>query len=489
MTIEVIFPDENIEVNVDDTFAIDFSGGIYPQGLPGHSPALTSERTGSKQTTIYSDGQALATILDGIDGTDGEDGVDGVSPTVTVEDITGGHRVTITDAQGSQTYDVMDGVDGKDGQDGSDGYTPVKGTDYWTAQDKAEMEQDVAEDLIAPLYTQKTYEVGDLCTQNGALYRCKTAIATAEVWTAAHWQNVKIADVTSSLFGDLNEKADKVSGATTGNFASLDANGNLTDSGKKPSDFVTPTDYATSSKAGLVKVSTSDGIGTTSKGSIFIVKADSSIAKNGVNNYKPIVPANQHESVFYGLTKVAGVDMATSNNAVGTYTDSAKVAIQKMLGIYEAPWELIRSDTVTNESSASIDITVDDNGSTFELTDIMLKFWIPSSATGSSKGDYGRVYCYYNQFEADYFYMGGFNSENKIAYGKIEQRKNFLEVTFTRAVTINDETINYGTLRLPTSSNSTMYRIINSTRFYNHIDITDVTGTASYILYGKRRWQ
>ena len=109
MTIEVIFPDEQIEVNVDDTFAIDFSGGIYPQGLPGndgHSPVLTSERTGSKQTTIYSDGEPLATILDGIDGTDGEDGVDGtdgVSPTVTVQDITGGHRVTITDAQGSQT--------------------------------------------------------------------------------------------------------------------------------------------------------------------------------------------------------------------------------------------------------------------------------------------------------------------------------------------------------------------------------------------------
>ena len=32
-------------------------------------------------------------------------------------------------------------------------------------------------------------------------------------------------------------KADKVSGATSGNFAGLDGNGNLTDSGKKASDF------------------------------------------------------------------------------------------------------------------------------------------------------------------------------------------------------------------------------------------------------------
>ena len=38
---------------------------------------------------------------------------------------------------------------------------------------------------------------------------------------------------------DLSEKADKVSGATSGNFAGLDSNGNLTDSGSKASDFLT----------------------------------------------------------------------------------------------------------------------------------------------------------------------------------------------------------------------------------------------------------
>ena len=37
---------------------------------------------------------------------------------------------------------------------------------------------------------------------------------------------------------DVSGKADKVTGATTGNFAALDGEGNLTDSGKKPADFV-----------------------------------------------------------------------------------------------------------------------------------------------------------------------------------------------------------------------------------------------------------
>ena len=39
----------------------------------------------------------------------GQDGEDGYSPTVTISDITGGHRVTITDLNGNHTFDVMDG--------------------------------------------------------------------------------------------------------------------------------------------------------------------------------------------------------------------------------------------------------------------------------------------------------------------------------------------------------------------------------------------
>jgi len=37
---------------------------------------------------------------------------------------------------------------------------------------------------------------------------------------------------------DISGKADKVKSATAGNFAALDADGNPTDSGKKPADFV-----------------------------------------------------------------------------------------------------------------------------------------------------------------------------------------------------------------------------------------------------------
>ena len=60
-------------------------------------------------------------------------GESGTSPTIDVADIEGGHRVTITDAEGTESFDVMDG------KNGADGYTPVKGTDYFTDADKSEM--------------------------------------------------------------------------------------------------------------------------------------------------------------------------------------------------------------------------------------------------------------------------------------------------------------------------------------------------------------
>ena len=61
----------------------------------------------------------------------------------------------------------------------------------------------------------------------------KTTEVTAAINTALA-AYAKTSDVNTSLA----KKADKVANATNGHFAGLDANGNLTDSGKKASDFV-----------------------------------------------------------------------------------------------------------------------------------------------------------------------------------------------------------------------------------------------------------
>jgi hypothetical protein len=58
---------------------------------------------------------------------------------------------------------------------------------------------------------------------------------------------------------DISGKADKVSGAVAGNFAGLDANGNLVDSGSKASDFQAAGDYKTTQSP--VADPTADGTG------------------------------------------------------------------------------------------------------------------------------------------------------------------------------------------------------------------------------------
>jgi hypothetical protein len=108
-------------------------GMILPGTIPsGVDPSATTPSWVAQVQNIASQASEEAsdalTIAQGVkaqaDAGD-FDGTDGVSPTVSVSDITGGHRVVITDANGSHTFDVMDGVDGTDGTDGTDGYSPT----------------------------------------------------------------------------------------------------------------------------------------------------------------------------------------------------------------------------------------------------------------------------------------------------------------------------------------------------------------------------
>ena len=55
------------------------------------------------------------------------------------------------------------------------------------------------ENSIAPIYTNKTYNIGDYCTKDGYLYKCNTTINAAEAWTAAHWTQVTASGEVSDL--------------------------------------------------------------------------------------------------------------------------------------------------------------------------------------------------------------------------------------------------------------------------------------------------
>ena len=102
---------------------------------------------------------------------------------------------------------------------------------------------------------------------------------------------------------------------------------------------VGPTDYANQTTGGVVKIIASGGGGfQIDQGYLLISPAVSRDIKSGTNTTLcPIIPGSQHASTFYGLAKAAGdTTQASSENAVGTYTASAKSAIQTMLGITDA---------------------------------------------------------------------------------------------------------------------------------------------------------
>ena len=53
---------------------------------------------------------------------------------------------------------------------------------------------------IAPVYNpEATYALGAYCTHDNTLYKCTTAITTAEAWTAGHWTAVSVGAVLASL--------------------------------------------------------------------------------------------------------------------------------------------------------------------------------------------------------------------------------------------------------------------------------------------------
>ena len=93
----------------DWQFSTPSGGGGGGGGQDGFSPivAVTNITGGHRVSITDADGTKTFDVMDGTNGTNG---TDGFSPTVTVTNITGGHRVTITDATGTKTFDVMDGT-------------------------------------------------------------------------------------------------------------------------------------------------------------------------------------------------------------------------------------------------------------------------------------------------------------------------------------------------------------------------------------------
>ena len=109
----------SITFTCEETPSIDIPFGILvpggQSGIDGYSPAITiTEITGGHRINITDAEHTSGQNFNVMDGTPGQNGY---SPAVTITEITGGHRVNITDSThtSGQNFDVMDGAQGPKG--------------------------------------------------------------------------------------------------------------------------------------------------------------------------------------------------------------------------------------------------------------------------------------------------------------------------------------------------------------------------------------
>lgn len=149
-----------------------FDGEDGQDGSPGKDGSdgvsATHSWNGTILTVTSASGTSSADLKgepgkDGNPGKDGSAGKDGTSVTVkSVSESTadgGSNVVTFSDGK---TLTVMNGKTGAAGKNGADGKTPVKGTDYFTADDKAEMVEAVKDAHSSDISWIEGYEIPKL---------------------------------------------------------------------------------------------------------------------------------------------------------------------------------------------------------------------------------------------------------------------------------------------------------------------------------------
>ena len=130
-------------------------------------------------------------------------------------------------------------------------------------------------------------------------------------------------DLNNQMYG--KQEAPALMG-TAGQFFKLD-------SGLNPVWSDLP--IASTSIPGIAQASLINGIGVDANGILYIFTAPNTTIKTGTNDKQPITPSNQDRAVYYGLSKIAGYDLANvSPLTPGVYPDAAIDKILTMLGVY-----------------------------------------------------------------------------------------------------------------------------------------------------------
>lgn len=213
-------------------------------------------------------------------GEQGVKGDPGFSPIATVSKSGTVTTLTVTDEDGTTTAEILDGAPGAKGDTGAQGAQGIPG--------------------VSP-----TVAVSDI--------------------PGGHRVTITDADHPGGISFDVMDGSDAdapVQDVEIDGTSILDAQG------------VANIPRAAQGVFGVVKVVNieSYGVKIDSVGSLDTNPPSTARVKQGTATNQPLTPSRQHISTYYGLSKLAGVDLASETVTVGTYPEASKSAIQNLIG-------------------------------------------------------------------------------------------------------------------------------------------------------------
>ena len=281
-------------------------------------------------------------------GEPGQDGTDGKSAyQIWLDEGNVGTEQDFLDSlKGADGQDGQNGRDGINGTNGQDGYTPIKGTDYWTNQDKAEIVQSSVTQVEADIQPTLTSIENTADTANSTANTAKSIAEGANqalsygnyqtMITAFNalannvynvGQNVMIITLevpdlwissiesTSQTYTYTTDEAFTTALATNGyvqvGYYKLSA---LETQKVDLTDYVTNTDYATSNKGGVFKTQSNYGVDINNG---FLRGLEKTYANYSSADNTMFVSKGTLENV------ITGKNLETGNNKVTTISSSS----------------------------------------------------------------------------------------------------------------------------------------------------------------------
>jgi hypothetical protein len=197
-------------------------------------------------------------------------------------------------------------------------------------------------------------------------------------------QNKAVESAIATINTNIVGKTDKVTDATSGNFAALDANGNLTDSGYKPSDYKTK---QTANSDPTASGTTLTAIATISQDDNGVITATKKTIQSASGTQDGVMSSSHYTKIEGISTGANKVEASTTNGNIKIDGVETTVYTHPTGGAYTSKGDTVNQTPVFGGTFKVTSETVDAMGHTTVLAEHTVK--IPNATAVASTGGTG----------------------------------------------------------------------------------------------------